>query len=537
MRKPLQIAVFAIGLFFVFSGALAAQDVLSITPAQLTLNGVRGQSLSRSLVVQSVTPLSELTLIPLELTSAEGHVLVPALADNATLPTDLMSNAPLSVPIRVDLAGVAAGVYSGEILMTYTGGSRSVPVQVSVKAQPWWPVAVLVAGVALGIGVTSYRARGRPRDEVMVRLGQLRTQMKIDEELRALGTPFYDRLTAELVDVEVALEAQQWEQAQTAAEEAAVVWTRWRRGRPDWIVQLTAYAGFVEWLAAANAGGRYVTELRQAAEDIHRNAPDLDGPQTLRAQMLPLTDLANTFMELQARIEMLARMGAHGAAQAAAYQQQLIHQSPLDSSAEQALQTLAGSVAAAVTKLRRADVAAMLAHYRELAGDDPAEALVAALVTYQTRIDTLPANSDTVYLELRADLDADIRTAQLAAGHDALLDGTAAGRFSSGDAVAKGLVGLIRPQLMAGLPQVRVHSLEDEALSARRRMRWFTWVTYGVAVVVLTLAGFVELYSARPDFGAKGVSDYFTLLAWGFGAEAARSAVADMIQSWGVVRQ
>jgi len=535
MRKPLQIAVFVVGLLFVFSSALAAQDILSITPAQLTLTGVQGQSLSRSVVVQSATALSELTLIPLELTNAEGHVLVPALADSATLPADLPSNVPLSVPLRFDLAGVPAGVYTGVILITYTGGSRSIPVQVSVKAQPWWPLTALVAGVALGIGVSNYRAKGRPRDEVMVRLGQLRTQMKIDEELRTLGKPFYDRLAADLVDVEVALEAQQWEQAQTAAEEAAVVWTLWRRGRPDWIVQLTAHAKFVEWLATADA--RYVAELKQAAEDIHRNTPDLDGPQALRAQMLPLTDRANTFVELQARIEILAGMGAHGTAQAAAYQQQLTRQSPLDSTAGQALQTLAGSVEATLTKLRKADLAVMLVHYRELAGEDPPEALVAALATYQTRIDTLPADADTVYIELRADLDTDIRAAELATGGGTPLEDAVASPISSDDAVAKGLAGLIRPQLMIGLPQVRVKSLEHEALAAKHRLRWFTWVTYGVAVVVLALAGFVELYSIRPDFGAKGAGDYFTLLAWGFGAEATRSAVADMIQSWGVVRQ
>jgi len=537
MRKPLQITVFVVGLLFVFSGALAAQDVLSITPAQLTLSGVQGQSLSRSVVVQSATPLSKLTLIPLELTNAEGRVLVPTLADSATLPADLASNLPLSVPLRFDLAGVAAGVYTGEILIAYTGGTRSLPVQVSVKSQPWWPLGALVAGVALGIGVTNYRAKGRPRDEVMVRLGQLRTQMKIDEELRTLGKPFYDRLTAELADVEVALEAQQWEQAQTAAQEAGRVWTLWRRGRPDWLVQFTAHAKFIEWLATADAGARYVAELKQAAEDIHRNTPDLDGPQTLRAQMLPLTDRANTFMELQARIEMLAEMGAHGTAQSAAYQQQLTHQSPLDSTAGQALQALAGTVEATLTKLRKADLTAMLAHYRVLAGDDPSEALVAALATYQTRVDTLPTNADTVYIELQADLTVDTRAADLAAGGCTVLEGEVAIPFSSGDAVTKGLVGPIRPQLMTGLPQVRVRSLEDQALAARHRRRWFTWVTYGVAVVVLAMAGFVELYSIRPDFGSKGVGDYFTLLAWGFGSEATRSAVADMIQSWGVVRQ
>lgn len=530
MRKLLRIMIFVVGLLSVFSSTLSAQETLSITPTQLTLYGIQGQSLTRSMVIQSATALPGLNLVPLELVSAEGHVLIPSVGNGVALPTDLADEVPLSIPLQVDLDGAKAGIYTGEALITYTGGSRSIPIQVQVKAQSWLPLLALVAGVALGVGVSSYRAKGRPRDEVMVRLGQLRTQMKVDEELQTLGRPFYDRLNAELVDVEAALEAQQWEQAETAAEEAASVWTRWRRGRPDWIVQFTAYTDFVTWLTGTHGGGRYVAELEQAARDICRTTPDLDGPQTLRAQMLPLTDRANTFMALQARIDTLAALSTHGTAQAAAYRQQLILQSPLDSAAGQALETLTKSVEAAITKLRKADLIAMLTHYQNLTEDSQAE----SVEIYRTRIDTLPPNADMVYLELRADLAADI---QAATDREGLLEHAEAIRFSGEDAVSKGLTEVSPLHLITGLPQVRVQSLEEETLAAGRRLRWFTWVTYGVAVLLLALAGFVELYSTQPDFGAKGVTDYFTLLAWGFGAEATRSAVADMIQSWGVVRQ
>ena len=535
MRKVLRIAALVVGLLLVFPSGLAAQDAITITPAQLTLQGVQGQSQTRNVVIQSATPLSDLTLIPMELASAEAGVLLPTVAAGASSPTDLPANTPLSVPLQFDLSGVRAGVYTGEVLINYADGSRTVPVQVSVKAQPWWPLAALIAGVGLGVGVSNYRAKGRPRDEVMVRLGQLRTQMKVDGELQTLGKPFYDRLTAELVDVEAALEAQQWDAGQTAADEAAAVWNRWRRGRPDWIVQLTAYAGFVDRLDGADDESRFIAELAQAAEDILRSTPDLEGPQTLRAQMLPLTDLVNTYLALDARIQTLAKIGPRGKAQAAALRQQLEQQSPLADNAAQALETLGTDIEAALAKLRKADLAKLLDQYRDLLGEGADEATAPAL--YLARIDALPGagtTADSVYLELRADLMEAVSAAQEAADDSLGSDHTP---FSGIGSALGGLAEMIRPQLMTALPEVRVQALADGSLGAKRRLRWFTWTTYGVAVVLLALAGFVELYSLRPDFGSQGVGDYFTLLAWGFGAEATRSAVADMIQSWGVVRQ
>ena len=52
--------------------------------------------------------------------------------------------------------------------------------------------------------------------------------------------------------------------------------------------------------------------------------------------------------------------------------------------------------------------------------------------------------------------------------------------------------------------------------------------------LLLGLAGFNELYAAKLTFGANPWADYTTLFAWGFGAEATRAAVTDLVKNWGI---
>jgi len=53
-------------------------------------------------------------------------------------------------------------------------------------------------------------------------------------------------------------------------------------------------------------------------------------------------------------------------------------------------------------------------------------------------------------------------------------------------------------------------------------------------VLLLAGAGFGELYVTRATFGSNAWGDYFSLLAWGFGAEATRAAITDLVRGWGL---
>jgi hypothetical protein len=94
--------------------------------------------------------------------------------------------------------------------------------------------------------------------------------------------------------------------------------------------------------------------------------------------------------------------------------------------------------------------------------------------------------------------------------------------------------GILSIPHLAPAPSARPLSWERQISGAGGRLRWFTGVSYAIALLFLTGAGFNQLYVENPTFGANPWKDYFALLAWGFGAEATRDAISKMVQGWGL---
>ncbi|HNT77199.1 MAG TPA: hypothetical protein PKH77_19480 [Anaerolineae bacterium] len=502
-----------------WSGPLIAQSGVTISPAQISIAAVRGQLVARTLLLRTSEPLVGLRVVSLDLVGAKGDEVLPAEVIGVDLPTvNIAAGDLVTIPVNFDLQQAPCGAFTGELLLSYEGGSLAVPVSVAVKDLPWLPLGALVVGVALGIGVSNYRARGRPRDEILVQLGQIRTQMKVDKDLEGLGRPFFERVEAELVDVEVALEGQRWEVARQAAGRAEQVWLTWRRSRPDWLEQLKYYQALSEKLAAMSAPSFYLQEVRQAARDALRTIPDMLDPQEFRKKLELLTAQINRFEALEMRLTALAQVGeGKGAAPAAILRRKLY---ALDPDEESAYTQLAAEIEASFTHARKLALQTQIVKMEKMGADlsETEQADWSAKVAeFKQALAELTPEDEGGYLALQS---------AVAAAIDAI-------RPNPNESfTAKGPQEM--PPLLAGLPAIQVKPTAAKIVDARRRLRWFTWLTYSVAVVSLALAGFMELYAARPDFGANGIGDYFTLLAWGFGAEATRSAVADMVQGWGV---
>jgi hypothetical protein len=540
MRKRLTIVLACIALSFL-GGSLALASPaaqqgfpgqgLSVSPRQLTVALRQGQTETRVLLIRAEQPVTGVQVVALDLSGPSGDTVLPAATISIDLPaTEIPAGGMLTVPATFNLVGAPSGQFTGELLITYDAQSLSVPVTVAVKDPPWLPLAALVLGVALGIGVSVYRSQGRPRDEVLVRLGQIRTQMKADAELQNVGEPFYNRIDAHLVDVEVALEAQQWEKAQQAVLEAEALWVRWRRGRPDWLVQLKYYQTLT---AKLNELGDvfYVNELKEAARSAHRAMPNQDDPSLFRSSLEPLARQINDFIALRERLTALAATTT-GRAIAQTLQQRLYALHPANSAGFQSLQA---EVDAAMGRARIAAIKEKVISLASLVAGLPEDAArewqptVAAL---QARLAELAPDDPATYLAVEGEVAAALEQVRALApslyGDEAITRG--AGDFAFG--LPKGL-----PQMeswLSGPPAIYVQSLPEKVAGARNRLRWFTLLTYAFAVIFLALAGFVELYGNRLDFGANGITDYFTLLVWGFGAEATRASIAEMVQGWGI---
>jgi hypothetical protein len=64
--------------------------------------------------------------------------------------------------------------------------------------------------------------------------------------------------------------------------------------------------------------------------------------------------------------------------------------------------------------------------------------------------------------------------------------------------------------------------------TAKSRLRLFYLASYFISFIVLAGGGFERLYLSKSTFGANTWSDYFSLLALGFGAEATRNVVTQV---------
>ncbi len=295
------LVVLTLGLLL--AATVGAQGGVTATPTHLTVAGTRGAVETRSWLLRTDDPITDLQVVPLDLARTDGDAVLPASAIQAALPADqIAADDLLTVPVTFDLHGVPSGEFSGELLISYHGGTLTVPTTVSVK-DPWpLPLGTLIVGVALGVVVSAYRARGRPRDETLMRVGQLRAQMRADADLAG---PFQTRIEVYLVDLEAALQAEKWEDAQKTMEQAEAVWTRWRKGRADWQAQLAYHAELAERLEDLNVEAPYIQSVRRGLEDTIRDAPDLEGPDKLRDQLRPLAQQINRYVQLQARLDEL----------------------------------------------------------------------------------------------------------------------------------------------------------------------------------------------------------------------------------------
>jgi len=441
----------------------SAQTEVTITPSQVTIVATQGDTpTTRILLIQSTKTLSNLRLIIPEITTADYQSTLPISA--ITLPpiTPLLTaNTPLTLPLQIDVTAVDSGVYQSELQLQHDGGHQIIPLIISVKDWWLWPLLIMVGGVALGLAVSIYRVQGKPRDELLIRLGQLQRSVQADAEL---PLSFTSEINHQVVEVEANLAVQAWPKATTALEQAETIWLTWRKDRTNWITQLGKIDELLNSEVMQQPSAQCLVQLSRRLADAQRDAPLLpDGPRTLNEILTETTDQLNRYVALKQTLNQLPDqypMSDENYRYWQRYYQQLEQLSPTDNSGFETLQ-----------------------------GD---------IDTFAERLDSAPES-----------------TSEMMAPN--ALFGIRGGET------------MPRPVFNA-VPTLRVGSIPlTESQQAQWRLTIFQWVGYGITIILLVGLGFNELYGNNPTFGAQGMNDYLPLLAWGFGAEASRNAITEVL--------
>lgn len=446
-----------------------AKNGIVVAPTQLTVTGMRGAVEQRRLLIRTSEPITELQLVALDLTRVDGAAVFPATAIEAVLPTDTMdADDLLTLTVTIHFQDAPSGEFQGDLLLNFQHGTITVPITARVKDAWIFPLLVLLAGVGLGVGVSVYRARGKPRDEMLVQIGEIRSQMRSDKEL---NDEFRSRIKSALIDAEVATQTESWHEAQEAFRQAESIWRRWRKGRPDWLEQFAYAADLRHQIDALHPDAFYLRTLRRALDDVARLAPTLDGPDKLREQLGALANEIEEYVQLQHVLDKLTSL-------------------------------------------------------RDQLDEQQSEQWRLRVLSMQRRLHGLNPDNEGALLSLQEDINA------------------AFVELSSELPQPKALVSTRPPEGEKGITVINfiplapvAHPLpeEEETLSAAQlRLRWFTLTMYAVAILLLAGAGFGELYVANSTFGSNAWSDYFALLAWGFGAEVTRASVTEMVKGWGL---
>lgn len=473
------------GLFISTVSLLLAAPVLAeitITPINLTVVGTRClivnigcTSITRSLLLNTDQELTNLRVQSLDLSRKDGVNVLPTNAIAPTLPTDsVQSYQFVSVPVKFDLSEASSGEYDGVLLIAYEGGQLTYPITVRVKDHWCWPLLVLVLGIGLGVGVSAYRTDGRTRDEILVQVGRLRNQMRYEAEL---APSFQARIAAYLIDVETALENKRWEAAQQAVAQSQAVWDKWRKGRDDWHAQLKYQAWLVQYLdeEVPNPDVPYVQAVRSQLADTVREIADKESPQQFRESLQSLQQQINRYLKGQTRLQQF---------------KQLIAQLP----------------------------------------PEKQQPLTLNFQTFEQGLDTLLPTDEDTFKRWQQEIDSFIAQSIPLIEQQAF---TKPADIRRSLATAKRLDDNVISSRLAPVPPVAHPVPVDEPIrAARKRLRWFNWLSYASTMGLLAGAGFTQLYAGQPTFGANGWSDYFALFAWGFGAEATRDAVTKVVRDW-----
>jgi uncharacterized membrane-anchored protein YhcB (DUF1043 family) len=451
------------------SPTIAQADIIA-TPKTVTINAVKGESITRTISLRVAQDTKDVKVIALDAFSADNTVVLPAKAIQITAPpTQINADRLTTFPVTLNLQSVPSGEFTGEILLTSPGSEKSIPLIVRIK-DPWfYPLATLVLGVSLGMAVSAYGSKGKLSDEVIVNLQNLRTQIEPD---KTAARSFWERTDSLLNIAQQALDAKQVTTAQTNLDNAKIIWNKWLQQRSNWLLQFEYYDSLCQRLKAKDLQQTSTLYLQAIDRDLSQTllvAPELSTPNDLQKNLTLISEQLNRYISLNTQLEKL----------------------------KLSINTLEGD---------------RLKEWEDKTAD------------FSSQLQTLIPSQSVEIQALQTAINTGIETVK-GLGMPVFTE-------SKGLDIEPGLV-LQAPAVESTLPPdnfaLRSWTIFASLwLTPKGRLRLFQLSTYLISFTVLAGGGFDRLYASKSTFGANGWSDYFSLLVLGFGAEATRNVVTQV---------
>ncbi len=433
------------------------------------------------LTLRATRVITTVTAIVTDLRRADSQAIFPASAIHpAFIRTDLTTDTVVTLTLTLDMAAAPAGEYTGDLLLVYPGGVRSLPL--TVRLRHWWlpPLGLLVGVLLIGLVFAQYRDQQRPRDSLIVQVGYLVDQMNRDTLLiPAFRSPLDRQIGASRQALQFAHQAD----AQTAISAAQELWGRWRAYRDDWIALDNHRVKLRDALDTPPtvASGIFRSSLEQSLVQIERSLGVSAQPTTVQDDLAKVRAALEAFRASEAKITTL-----------------LMQINTLDKTA----------VAQIRTNLQE--------HRQQL-----------YLLTME--------NTDgmTQMIAILEKDERDVQAALLAYSGDGTNE-----VFGSSSGGREGAALSSPPSRLPELGTLFGATISDnpavDAARARRRLLIFGITSLVITAVGLVPLGFNQLYVTNPIFGATPWLDYPAVIFWALGIEGSREAILGMLAGQGV---
>lgn len=489
--KKIFIGVLVSASSFLAPSVVKAEPNITSTPGNISVEDRKClverfdcPKIKRNLFLRSNQAVKDAKILTLDLNRSDGAQVFPANAIKVNLSNsninNLPINQPLLTPIEFEIKDVPSGEYNGNLLVITSSSELVIPISVKVKDYWLMPLLVLLLGVGLGIVVSTYRNGAMARDEVVVQIARLRSKIRSDEEFKS-DTSFYKKIDAYLSSVEAALENKRSTAAQDAINKAQDLWDKWQQDKQDWLNLLDYESKLRVRVKEENPQNQisYLEQISWQLDSLNNERPSQESPNKVSQALQQVQLQLNNF---------------------------LLAKTQLDEFRE-----LTNQVPYSVPEKEDAWKNQALMLQRNLYNLSPSQPEAYQMWQDEIRIKTEELIEDIQNL-----------------------------KGNSQTHETKGFLGNISQKiktptntnLLEPVPNIHPLKINNSEKFSRNRLLVFNALSYVIAIFLLANAGYAQLYVGNNTFGNKGIIDYFSLLAWGFGAEATRETIARVLQEW-----